>query len=74
MKLLETEIDETSVELTYADSDLVENAEKLLIVRMPLVGPETKSLAWHRLQTLHQVRDLLGTEMQRLKTIIDANS
>ena len=74
MKLLSTEIDEDSVELTYADSDPIEGAGTLLIVRMPLDGSETKSLAWHQLRTLTQARDLLANEMQRLKQVIDATS
>jgi len=43
MKLLSTQIDETSVELTYADNPLVDAAEQLVSVRFPIQGPLNRS-------------------------------
>jgi len=74
MKLLSTDIDETTVEMTFADNVQLDDAAKLLIVRMPFEENEMKSVAWHRLRTLSQARDFIGAEMQRLKTAIDAVS
>ena len=71
MKLFDTQFGQKTVELTYADNPQLDDALTLVIVRMPLEDTETKSLAWHRLRTLSQARDVIGAEMQRLKSIID---
>jgi hypothetical protein len=71
VKLFSTEIDETSVELTYADSLPLDGASKLVIVRMPLVPQEKDSLANHRLAALQQARDAIGAEIQRLTKIVN---
>jgi hypothetical protein len=45
-----------------------------MTIRMPAVGDEKSSLAFHRLATLKQARDVIGAEIQRLSQIVDQDS
>ena len=68
MKLLSTHIDDTSVELTYADSPLVDGAEQLVTVRFPLQGPLNRSVLWHQMQVMFRLADWAGEEARRLRS------
>ena len=66
MKLVDTVIDETSVELTFSDAPPGIHGELYVKVRMPLQGTGNESLHWHQLRTLQAMRELLKAEMIRL--------
>jgi hypothetical protein len=76
MQVTETEFfaDTVTVKIS-ADNDLMlgDTAPQIMI-RMPLVGDEKSSLAFHRLATLKQARDVIGGEIQRLSQIVDQDS
>ena len=66
-----TDIDENTVELTFSDTPQVDDASKLLVVRMPLQADETHSLALLRLQALRQAREIIGEELNRITPIVN---
>jgi len=69
-----TEIDEKTIELTYVEGLSVDDASKLVVVRMPLEADEARSLAFSRLLTLQMARDVIGQEITRLKLVVDRQS
>ena len=71
MKLIETNISERSAELVFADSESFEEAQQLIVLRMPAELDETDSLALHRLATLRAAREIIGAEIQRLSSLVD---
>jgi len=73
MQLLHTEFDGETVEVVYSDEPEGIHGQQYLCIRMPMVGEATKSLAWHRLSTLHQAREVIAAEIQRLSHIVDQN-
>jgi hypothetical protein len=67
VKLISTEIDAKSVQLTYTDGPAAPEAAKLLIVRMPLDEvSEGKSLRWNRLRILGILADEIEAERRKL--------
>lgn len=64
MKLLSTEIGEKGIELLYADNQNTDDAETLLVVRLPFAVDAKKSIAWNRYQALDHLQSLI----QKLKT------
>jgi hypothetical protein len=64
MKLLSTEVGETSIELLYADNQNTDDASKLLIVRLPRQAEHNKSLAYNRYWALSDLRDFIGEQME----------
>jgi hypothetical protein len=71
MQLLSTQIDETSVELTYSDNPLVDGAERLVTVRMPIPGPLTHSVMWHQINVLFQLAEWAGAEARRIRNELE---
>ena len=68
MKLLSTQIDETSIQLTYSDSPLVDGAEQLVTVRFPLRGPLQRSVLWHQMTAMFELAEWAGEEARRLRS------
>ena len=67
MKLLSTEIDAKSIQLTYTDGPAAPEAAKLLIVRVPLDElSEGKSLRWNQLRVLNEILEDIETEKRRV--------
>jgi hypothetical protein len=67
MKLISTEIDAKSIQLTYTDGPAAPEAARLLIVRMPLdESSDGKSLRWNRLRALGMLADEIDDERRRL--------
>ena len=64
MKLLSTEVAEKSVELTYADNEQLDDASKLLIVRLPREFEQNKSLAYNRYWTLRELREFIDEQIE----------
>jgi hypothetical protein len=70
MQITETNIYAKAV--TVVIEGLMEGDEAPKItLRMPLIGNEQSSLAFHRLTTLKQARDVISAEIDRLTKIVD---
>ena len=76
MQITGTEIyDETVTVTIESENDLtLGNAAPHIVIRMPVVGDEKSSLAFHRLATLKQAQDVIGDQIQRLTQIVDQDS
>ena len=59
MKLLSTEIGEKHVELVYADKPEIDDAETLLIWRLPMEPRHGKSVALNRYVALRQLQEFV---------------
>ena len=66
LKLVNSEFGDGWVEMTYADSPVVESTSRLMHFRMPVAADASASLASHYLQCLQLARDALTAEMQAL--------
>ena len=66
MKLIGTEIDDASVQLTYTDGPAAPEATKVLIVRMPLTEGMKKSILWHQMKTVEGAMEVLEADRRRL--------
>jgi len=64
MKLVSTDIREGSIELTYADNPDLDDAERLLIVRLPREVDQSKSLAWNRYWALTDLQELVTEQIK----------
>lgn len=69
MKLLKTEIKDGCVEMLYADGPDPETAKTMLYFQMPVEEHQELSLAHHRAQALHELRNAISPEIQEIKRI-----
>jgi hypothetical protein len=64
MKLLSTEIGENYVELIYADNSEIDDAETLLIWRLPTETHHGKSVALNRYAALKALQKFIREQME----------
>ena len=67
MKLLSTEIDEATIQLTYTDGQPDERSKELFVVRLPLAGESNMSLDWHQWDALSRANEMISVEVRRLR-------
>jgi hypothetical protein len=67
VKLLATEIDAETVQLTYTDGPAVTEAKQILMIRMPVEGPMSRPVLWHQLMILRSAQNLLELEARRVR-------
>ena len=72
MKLLSTEIDAGSIQITYTDGSPATDAKQMLIYRHPFDGDQYKSLAWNQLRVVSALADWANTEVRRLRNEIES--
>jgi hypothetical protein len=73
MKLISTEIDASSIQLTYTDGRAVPEAKEYLIVRRPFDGDPHKSLAWNQLRVMSELAKWADEERRRIRDEIETN-
>ena len=73
MKLIATEMSETSVQLTYTDGRATPEAKELLIVRMPVEGSLKRSIMWHQFNLIERAIEALTTERSRIRDAMEKN-
>jgi hypothetical protein len=73
MKLLSTEIDAGSIQITYTDGSPVTDAKQVLIYRQPFDGDLYKTVAWNQLRVVSALADWANDERRRLRDEIEKN-
>lgn len=62
LKLISTEIDEATIQLTYTDGSPVQEAKASVIVRLPIENSPKSSLLWHQMNVLFRLSEWAGDE------------
>ncbi len=73
MKLISTEIDETTIQITYTDGGPATEATQALIYRQPFDGERSQSIAWNQLRVISNLADWANDERRRLRDEIEKN-
>jgi len=73
MKLLSTEIDAETVQLTYTDGPSATEAKQAVILRLPLNGNLKRSLLRLQADTVEQAFNWLAEEHARLMQELKSN-
>jgi hypothetical protein len=71
MKLISTEIDETTIQLTYTGGGTADEAAEMLVFRVPLQGDLNKRVLWHHMQALRHIETFVGEEARRVRTELE---
>ncbi len=71
MKLISTEIDEATIQLTYTGGGPADAAEEMLVFRIPLQGDLNKRVLWHHMQALRYLETFVGEEARRVRNELE---
>jgi hypothetical protein len=67
VKLIATEFDGESVQLTYTDGPAVPEAKEYVIVRLPMQGSFSDSINFHHMTVLERLHTWAGEEFKRVE-------
>ena len=72
MKLISTEFDEGTLQLTYTGGEPIETAKEAVLFRTAFDGDLKHSLLWCQLNAMRDLRDWADSEFRRLRDISEA--
>jgi hypothetical protein len=73
LKLLSTEFDEATIQLTYTGGEPMDEAKEAVLVRAPYDGDVKHSLLWFQMDAMRNLREWADSEFRRLRDLSEKN-
>lgn len=71
LKLISTELNEETIQVTYTDGLPADNSKELLVVRGSFSGDLKKSFLWNQMNLMQELADWSSAEFRRLRNELE---